>query len=449
MVRTTRGKRVSVFDSKDLVCQGNLSIVGNVISCQDRNCSIDERMLVCMLNTINRTCDCAASVAKGNCPCSRTFCDCYSPSESSKYSECERGYFSCKCFDRHSGAPCDEDIGNKALSKEFQADCSTEKNCNGAGDPCYPNPCVYGNCTSSAEGIQCVCETGYIGRTCNETDICQPNPCTRGECQSTENGFQCLCPRGFGGTTCNEVKTACVINLCSHGDCFIGAKGELSCECFHGYEGPLCETPINRCQIGICNNGLCINTRTGFRCVCRLGFSGKRCHVRDLCVPNPCVNGNCTSKSDGYHCLCHKGYTGRTCKERMDHCLSNPCVRGQCLNTQDTYLCKCPQGFIGDNCNETVNFCQSNPCLNGDCINLERSFKCDCHEGFQGTFCGSRVIVDPCDESPCSNGRCIRVQVAVRAGPLFYCLCDKDLLDNSVNLKSTHAGTILARRGCV
>ncbi|KAL9957589.1 hypothetical protein ACROYT_G034508 [Oculina patagonica] len=427
--KISRGERVSVFDGKELVCHGNHTIIDKIFSCQDSICRTDENMLLCMLHSINRTCDCDASVTKENCSCplSLTEQNKNTTWKSAKNNPCKEEDFSCECFDRHSGLPCGERLDNKALSKGFVVDCSNEQDCKEKDDLCYPDPCVYGKCTSSEEGIQCVCEKGYIGKTCNETlkDYCQPNPCTRGRCQNTENGFQCVCPKGFNGLTCNQAKPRCSINLCSHGHCFIEANGELSCECFHGYEGPLCETPIDRCQLDTCNNGLCINTRTGFRCLCLSGFSGKRCHVRDLCFPNPCVNGNCTTKSDGYHCVCHKGYTGNTCNKTINHCLSKPCVRGQCFNTQDTYLCQCPQGYIGDTCNETLNFCLSNPCLNGDCINLKSFFKCQCHGGFQGIFCEKRVFDDPCEKNPCSNGKCVRVQALVRIGPLFYCSCDE------------------------
>jgi hypothetical protein len=35
-------------------------------------------------------------------------------------------------------------------------------------DPCVPNPCTHGVCTSSSGSVQCSCHSGYSGTTCGK-----------------------------------------------------------------------------------------------------------------------------------------------------------------------------------------------------------------------------------------------------------------------------------------
>ncbi|XP_022791598.1 neurogenic locus notch homolog protein 2-like isoform X2 [Stylophora pistillata] len=418
-------KRISNLDEITYVCEGNHTGFGRIISCENKNCMINESLLLCVLESINRSRDCRPSVFEKDCLWLGSICECYSQAEedeNNSYNACKGGTFSCSIFNKTTGLPCD-DVTNIALSKGFVTECSEGQNCSQAVDLCYLNPCVNGNCTSSIDGIHCLCKTGFTGDKCDKRDFCQPDPCFKGKCHNTASGFQCECSKGYTGLTCTHLKTRCKINLCKHGDCYIETNGKLSCGCYHGYQGPRCENVVDHCKRDTCKNGLCINTRIGFQCLCRRGFSGKRCHINDPCVPSLCVNGNCSTKSDGYHCVCHQGYRGRHCNETADHCLSNPCARGQCVDAQGTYLCKCPPGFTGDTCNATVDVCQPNPCLNGNCINVKVSFKCDCYYGFVGTFCDKQIVFDPCERNPCYNGKCVGVQTLKRSVPSFNCSC--------------------------
>jgi hypothetical protein len=35
-------------------------------------------------------------------------------------------------------------------------------------DPCVPNPCTHGTCTTSTGSVQCSCHSGYSGTTCGK-----------------------------------------------------------------------------------------------------------------------------------------------------------------------------------------------------------------------------------------------------------------------------------------
>lgn len=111
-------------------------------------------------------------------------------------------------------------------------------------ESCQPNPCLAnGRCISappSAGGNRCAC-TGYrTGRFCALT-ACEVSPCMYGKCQLTGNGYKCVCQDGYVGRTCDQKQLPCAANPCEgRGECFNRQTG-FYCRCHAWWEGARCE----------------------------------------------------------------------------------------------------------------------------------------------------------------------------------------------------------------
>lgn len=82
-----------------------------------------------------------------------------------------------------------------------------------ACDTCGETPCQNaGVCQedNTSRGYRCLCKSGHSGRQCEKAgDTCYPGACNGGICKdapSGKDGFTCLCPFGRGGKTCDEDK---------------------------------------------------------------------------------------------------------------------------------------------------------------------------------------------------------------------------------------------------
>ena len=78
-------------------------------------------------------------------------------------------------------------------------------------DPCTPNPCAFGTCSSLGGIFQCTCQAGYVGQRCNiPLDPCASSPCRNGATCAVvgpDRQFRCICPAGFTGDQCqNELQ---------------------------------------------------------------------------------------------------------------------------------------------------------------------------------------------------------------------------------------------------
>nr|XP_058949529.1 uncharacterized protein LOC131777281 isoform X1 [Pocillopora verrucosa] len=153
------------------------------------------------------------------------------------------------------------------------------------------------------------------------------------------------------------------------------------------------------------NGGSCVNIGETFECICRKGFTGKRCKERNPCLPNPCQNeGQCAVSGSSFDCSCSIGWKGERCEE-PNKCHPNPCMNGgSCTALQFDYECTCPHGFRGKNCEEKRSGCSENPCHNdGHCIETSSgNFECVCRSGFSGVTCA--VTQNKCLQNPCENG---------------------------------------------
>uniref|UniRef100_A0A672FWX7 Slit homolog 1 protein n=1 Tax=Salarias fasciatus TaxID=181472 RepID=A0A672FWX7_SALFA len=100
--------------------------------------------------------------------------------------------------------------------------------------------CLHGICQpNSAQGPQCHCQQGWMGRHCDQ--------CVRGVCVPLDaQTYRCDCDRGYHGALCHLKEEAaaaaasCRSLQCVHGRCQRSEDGE-SCVCEPGYSGESCD----------------------------------------------------------------------------------------------------------------------------------------------------------------------------------------------------------------
>ncbi|XP_034105808.1 LOW QUALITY PROTEIN: cubilin homolog [Drosophila albomicans] len=82
--------------------------------------------------------------------------------------------------------------------------------------PCDNHPCQNnGTCVLNGRGTSCICQPGYKGALCTESDACHPNPCHNGgTCRLLpRNEFMCVCQAGYSGSSCSHLRSFCGISL--------------------------------------------------------------------------------------------------------------------------------------------------------------------------------------------------------------------------------------------
>ncbi|KAL4239474.1 hypothetical protein ACF0H5_000289 [Mactra antiquata] len=301
-------------------------------------------------------------------------------------------------------------------------DCETDiKNeCDNAG--CHEDSV----CVDRVGGFDCVCPSsgGYTGTLCTtSSDPCSPNPCAHGQCTSYGAvSYTCECSEGYIGFNCDEDEDYCALhsNLCVYGgnctDNVPGANTPFSCDCPTGFEGTHCEIPPDFCSdVDFLGNNVGYNSINDMDCigVCEEPYFktiGNRCERDSFpCDVNSCVNGSCVDSDDGlsYTCNCEDGYTGSLCQHNIDECSSNPCQNGGiCLDEIAGYSCNCLIGYNGTNCENDIDFCNDDGCsANSDCIELNHGYMCECDPGYMGEFC--EIDINECASFPCEhNGTC-------------------------------------------
>ena len=133
-------------------------------------------------------------------------------------------------------------------------------------------------------------------------------------------------------------------------------------------------------------------------------------HLTDMdrWSPNPCSRQPCPPNSQchrlmndrvGFVCLCKPGYTGKNCVMRDQQCLTGYCAADSlCLPKYRSLLrgntypyCVCPPNRYGDRCDIIHDACQLNdPCLNGgSCQPTSRPDRvfCHCRNDYRGERC--------------------------------------------------------------
>lgn len=251
---------------------------------------------------------------------------------------------------------CSSGMGCCLQSAEGRLD--TRPLCNGRGN-------------FSAEGCGCVCEPGWKGPNCSESEC--PGHCNlRGQCLDG----QCICDEGFTGEDCSQL--ACPSDCNDQGKCVNG-----ECVCFEGYSGLDCSEEV--CPVP-CIYGRCVDGH----CVCQDGFAGEDC-AEPLCLNNCNQRGRCVENE----CVCDEGFTGEDCSELI--CPNDCFDRGRCVNG----TCYCEEGFEGEDCGQLTcpNACHGQGrCDEGQCV---------CYEGFAGPDCSERRCPSDCHHrGRCVDGRC-------------------------------------------
>ncbi|XP_058230707.1 tenascin isoform X2 [Hemibagrus wyckioides] len=251
-----------------------------------------------------------------------------------------------------SGAGC--------CGAQVTGEVATKPYCNGRGN-------------YSIETCSCVCEPGWKGPNCSETDC--PNFCQdQGRCVDGK----CVCFEGFGGEDCGI--ELCPVDCGEFGQCIDGA-----CICAEGYMGEDCS--ITNCLNNCLGRGRCVDGE----CLCNEPWTGFDCS--ELICPNDCYDrGRCINGT----CYCDEGFTGEDCGEIT--CPDNCNNKGICVNGQ----CVCNFGYSGEDCSKLTcpNDCnERGHCFNGRCI---------CDPGFQGEDCSILSCPDNCnDRGKCVDGKCV------------------------------------------
>ncbi|KRF99246.1 uncharacterized protein Dwil_GK24548 [Drosophila willistoni] len=79
--------------------------------------------------------------------------------------------------------------------------------------PCQEHLCQNnGTCVlNGGRGTSCICQPGYTGALCNQSDACHPNPCrNKGTCRLIlPNDFTCNCPHGYTDKKCSSLRFYC------------------------------------------------------------------------------------------------------------------------------------------------------------------------------------------------------------------------------------------------
>ena len=267
----------------------------------------------------------------------------------------------------------------------------------------------------------------FTGKPCTKPECCcqclenywaDPNSGTATHFESgcpkpgTE-AFKDMCPEG-----CGRVPS-------SDGNSAYGSKDIDEC--------------ANNPDQDFCPNGKCVNTDSGYRCECNVGFASaiddpNICIDIDECSGNNCNDEGserCINTEGSYLCKCKDGYTTIPGTQQ---CIDiDECSNGQahcthrCENTQGSYKCHCPRGMEAtdngkctdiDECKNT-DFCTS-PGM--ECINTVGSAECRCKEGTEqvGDQC---IDIDECQlygNKLCKNGACSNLSYDG-----YQCICDE------------------------
>uniref|UniRef100_A0A3B4AV78 Zmp:0000000846 n=1 Tax=Periophthalmus magnuspinnatus TaxID=409849 RepID=A0A3B4AV78_9GOBI len=199
-------------------------------------------------------------------------------------------------------------VGSPCCNTQAAGDVETKPYCNGHGN-------------FSAEMCQCVCEPGWKGPNCTQSE-CPQNCRDKGRCVQGS----CECYAGFSGQDCSQLSCP---NSCNHrGSCIDG-----QCICEEGFTGEDCSQ--RACPNDCMKRGYCLDGT----CICQEGYFGDDCS--GLVCPDNCnERGRCVNGK----CSCVSGYEGESCATIS--CLNNCHNNGQCVDGQ----CLCEEGYMGQDC---------------------------------------------------------------------------------------------------
>jgi hypothetical protein len=314
--------------------------------------------------------DCGLRSCSDDCRAPQAYCD-----EATGVCYCERGYAGIECSAPVLSTGCRTDCGPHGSCDEAKRVCACEDGW--SGDGCENKVCS-SKCSSAAAGDpkgghgtcvddRCRCEDGWKGDDCDE-------PACPDDCRAAEG-------RG----------------TCHRGTCF----------CADGFHGPGCGARLGRCPNACSGNGECRakpaaagQAAVEHECVCKAGFRGSDCSVRQCKglvsradgTPAQCSDHGVCDAEDAT-CLCDRGWSGDDCSCERECLNGGECVGGACA---------CPDGYRGDACERTT--CADDCLGRGEC----KAGRCACRRGYQGERCEDLVCPNFCsDNGFCNNGVCL------------------------------------------
>lgn len=358
------------------------------------------------------------------------------------------------CDDSSGEIECVCDLGYDGL---FCGGCYAGYHDDGTGtcvldESCLPRTCSgHGSCDDSSGEVICTCYTGYTGVNCSfcatgyhmdDRDRCTPDEhcyagaCgDHGTCNDSSGVIECVCDLGYTGPTCEDcyagyhddgtgtcvLDESCLANTCSgHGLCD-DSGGEVICFCDPGYDGSYCES-----------------------CAADYHREGDDCVEDEVCEPTSCGDhGDCDASSGVIVCECHDGWEGDDCDSCEDgyHREGDDCVideecepdtcseHGSCRVVNGLTECVCDIGHDGPRCEECypgyeIEFLTGRcevPCFNqyqircdDTCVwgtTLENCGDCDvvCAPGFEchqdGTTMECYCQYEVCPDGSCADFR--------------------------------------------
>ncbi|KAK4887668.1 hypothetical protein RN001_003939 [Aquatica leii] len=215
-------------------------------------------------------------------------------------------YYSCSCDANYIGSHCETQINscssnpclnrgvcvpNSEDTSDYSCKCRegyTGQICEEIEDKCDKVCQNGGKCarTDDDEEEVCVCEEGFGGECCEQkVKYCDTRICEHGACTEIANGYQCLCEDGFIGKRCNILPcdyTPCPENsLCVNINDVNATQKSYRCECPKNYKGKSCTEEIDFCASNPClNNATCMNTDDQYKCICPKTFYGINCQLK-------------------------------------------------------------------------------------------------------------------------------------------------------------------------
>ncbi|KAI6238021.1 hypothetical protein M3Y99_00729000 [Aphelenchoides fujianensis] len=257
------------------------------------------------------------------------------------------------------------------------------------------------NSTTSGGCAKCACPFG-IGGSCCET---RNKTCVA----VSAFDFACRCDEGFTGANCDEEYVNCTSYATTLGPSTWAETTEntwvtwLTTEEAENWTQATDERSTTTSDWMYCgdfgceNEGTCAYSSSGVAfCVCRPGFSGEKCEIREGCADNPCQNGGFCSNVNqtDYECACLSLYNGTNCEGKRNNwkivpCNARPCHNGTCVDLGGgEFRCDCTPGYRGSFCEEIIDMCEPLPCeYNGTCTSLINDFECDCPANTGGKNC--------------------------------------------------------------
>ncbi|CAI2356035.1 unnamed protein product [Caenorhabditis sp. 36 PRJEB53466] len=188
--------------------------------------------------------------------------------------------------------------------------------------------------SDSGTGNKCICEQGFVGNHCEQTDFCASNPCANnGKCHLSQDSFVCKCPPGFSGLVCDislspfqltqKSKLQCEYPSCA----IVSGNGICNAECNNvacDFDGGDCSgnrTPFAKCKYACADvfaDGVCNPECNSEQCL----YDGMDCMptidrcplaIREHCSVN-FANGACNSECNVKEC----GFDGGDCVKNIE-----------------------------------------------------------------------------------------------------------------------------------